>query len=191
MTQKITRKDLNALYNSNICDTWKKQIESHLVTQQLNDKITVDNSLILKAYKEADATQKADLEKYFKIETPKTFFDKIKTVDDLFKLTGKKKEVIIPWKKPITKEQKSQNAFATIQVMTEAYNDKTVLNFNDSSQPKWYIWWEKRSGLWVVNVIHNHYYNANMGSGCYFATKEAAQDASVKFKDVFIDYLPE
>jgi hypothetical protein len=65
----------------------------------------------------------------------------IKTIEDIFKKLGKKHSDIVPWKTPKNKAQKSQNAFALIQAITEVYNEGH--EFNWSNDYKYYPWLKK------------------------------------------------
>lgn len=193
MSQQISRKDLHTLYEAvKNCSTWKTKIEQTLVAQQLNDKIEVEDSVINEAYSAANDAQKKLLTKFFTIKTPKKIIEQIKDLKDVFRLTGKKQTDVLPYKKPANKAQKSQNALALIQVITEAYNQGEIPDFSNREQRKHFIWWEKNSsGAWVLYVVYYCYFNACLGFGCYFLSEEAALDAAKKFKQVFLDYLPD
>lgn len=188
MTQKISRKDLSVLY-SKVCDSWKQTIDGIIEEQKFNDEIEAPQELIKKGYGEADASQKTLIERYFVL--PKSIISRIKTFDDILMISGKSYEEILPWKDPKTKEQKSQNAFAKIQLISEVYNEGEILNWGNHSQYKWYPWFEKKALVgWVFDCSYCCDGGAAMGSGCYFKSKELSDDAAKKFPEIYIDYLP-
>ncbi len=193
MLQKINRVNLHILYEAvKNCTTWKGRIEKALIEQQLNNEIETEDAVLLEAYSQANAEQKKLLEKFFDIKTPKKIIDQINGIEDVFSITGKKYNDVVPYKEPINKAQKSQNALALIQVITEAYNQGVVLDWNNRGQRKYFLWWERNaSGSWVLCLVSDCYCGAPLGSGCYFASQEGAADAAKKFKNVFLDYLPE
>lgn len=190
--QKISRKNLNTLYEAvKNCSTWRGKIEQALINQQLNDEIEVDDSVLKEAYGAADKNQKALLDQFFVIKSPKKVIDLIDDFDDILKLNGQTYNDVVPYKNPLNKNQISQNGLAKIQAISTAYNQGEVLDFNNTSQPKYYIVWKKTSGGWVLYAVYCHDYDSALGSGCYFVSEEAARDAAKKFKKEFIEYLPE
>jgi len=193
MAQKISRKNLHLLYEAvKNCSTWKTKIEQALIAQQLNDEITVEDSVLNEAYSQANDAQKKLLNKFFDIKTPKKIIDQIKDLKDIFRLTGKKQADVLPYTKPKNKAQRSQNALALIQVITEAYNQGEIPDFSNREQRKHFIWWEKTSSVaLVLGGVHYDYCLAFLGFGCYFLDEESAKDAAKKFKNVFLDFLPE
>jgi hypothetical protein len=117
---------------------------------------------------------------------------KIKTFDDILERLGKTYEEVIPWKNPTNKAQRSQNAVAKIQCISEVYNEGHVFNFAESTE-KYYLWFVKGAsrGGWVLRSVCYSHGAANVGFGFYFLTEELAKDAAEKFLDIFRDYLPE
>ena len=188
-TQKINRKDLFTLYGK-VCNGWQEKIAQLLVEQQINDSIEVNEELINKAYSEADNSQKKLLEKYFKINS-KDIFEEIDGWNDILRLSGKSESDIIPWKYPKTKEKKSQNALAKIQLIAEVYNQGVVLDWNNADQYKYYPWWKKENGGWVFGSWDYRDYAACIPAGCYFKDSKSVEDVVKKFKDIYLDYLPE
>lgn len=154
--------------------------------------IKLEDSTARQIYKTAAPELKRILEESF----PKGFFstkitDRIDDFSDILKELGKTLDEVIPWKNPKTKEQKSQNALAKIQCITEVYNERVQIDFNNDNQRKWYLWWERKSSGWVLDWVSCICSFALVGFGCYFTSEENARDAANKFKDIFIDYLPE
>lgn len=153
--------------------------------------LKIEESTARRLYKTADNEFKALLEENF----GKEFFnrkitDEISNIYDVLGRLGKTYDEVVPWKNPKNKAQKSQNALALIQCITEVYNEGTVLDFNDRNQPKYYLWFEKKAHGWVVDGCAYDYCLAYVGFGCYFKSEALAKDAGDKFLSIFQDYLP-
>ncbi len=188
MSQKINRKNLHTLYESvKNCSTWKNKIDQILTEQKFNNEIEVEDSVINDAYSQADTNQKKLLKQYFTL--PESIIDTINGIDDIYTIL--KIERILPYPKPSSKFERHLNACYDIPHITKAYNGNVILDFLNKSQRKYYIWWERTAGGWVLGGVSDCYYCSRLGFGSYFATEEAAKDAAKKFKDVFLDYLPE
>lgn len=158
----------------------------------MKKELKIDENTALKLYKTASNELKEILEQTF----TKNFFnqklsDKINNFEDILKLSNKTEKDIIPWLNPINKNQKSQNAVAKIQLITELFNGNNKIDFYNKNQIKYYLYWEKTALGWVLLCSGSCGYVARMGSGFYFINKEDALFCASKFKDIFIDYLPE
>lgn len=153
--------------------------------------IKIEDSEARKLYKSADSGVRTLLEQSF----PSGFFsnkiqDRINDFDDILEELGKTMEEIIPWKNPRTKAQKSQNAFAKLQCIAEVYNEGVEMDFTNSNQYKYYNWWNKSSGGWSLSSVVSDDSSASCGFGVYFKSRELAEDATTKFKSIYLDYLP-
>lgn len=185
--QKISRKDLGEIYPK-VCSGWQTKIEEHLSRFKFSDNIEVEDSLIQEAYSEGDKDKKTLIKKYFNL--PKDITDQVKTFDDILRLSGEAYDDVIPWRNPKTKEQKSQNAFAKIQLITKVYNQGVELDWSNKNQYKYYPYFEKKtSGGWGLGGV-GVCCCAFGGFGDYFKTRELCEDAVNKFLDIYIEYLP-
>ena len=102
-TQKIKRTDLAKIYPQ-VCNDWQKRIAETLIKQINSSMIEVSNDDVLQAYKEADSSKKELILKYFEIKEDITPIEKIKTFDDILRISGKKlKDILqyIPWFKKV------------------------------------------------------------------------------------------
>lgn len=190
-TQEITRKDLILIYKDpSICSGWKTTIGELLINQE-GSKIKVENSLVESAYKAADTSQKKLVKKYFEVQSS-SIIDKIKDFNDILKLSGKKIQDVLPFKKPVNKAQVSLNAVAKIQLITEVYNQGVILDFRKTNQYKYYPYFIKKArGGWCLGDSDYVAVVAGLGFGFYFDTSEKALDAGNKFLDIYKEYLPE
>lgn len=171
-TQQISRKNLHSIYNS-VCEGWQKKIAEILVEQQINNEIDISEELLLKAYNEADNKQKKFLEKFFVINTPKKLLDGIKSFDDILKIGGETLENVIPYSHPKTKRQKRLNAVARIQFAEEILNEGWIPNWKDSSEYKYYPYFEyKVLGGWCFFFSYDCYFSISIAVPAYFKSKE-------------------
>ena len=188
-TQKIKRTDLAKIYPQ-VCNDWQKRIAETLIKQINSSMIEVSNDDVLQAYKEADSSKKELILKYFEIKEDITPIEKIKTFDDILRISGKKLKDILPYPKPKNKAQVSQNALAKIQLITEVYNEDTILDWNDHNQYKYIPWFKKVGSCWVVYDYFGFGFSADAGFGSYYKSSKLALDASKKFIDIYKDFLP-
>lgn len=189
MTQKISKKNLKEIY-SNVCEGWQKKLTEILLWSE-GKEVELENSMIEQGYKEANPEQKKLIEKYFTINTPKKMIDKVKTFQDILDLAGVEESDILPWKgSKLTKNQKSQNALAKIQLICDVYNEGMEFDFKNSRQYKYYPYFEKNTQGCVIYSFSFWHTDANVPSGCYFKSSELAMDAGRKFIDIYKDYLP-
>lgn len=194
-SQVISRKALYTLSQScPNCAKWQKEIAAVLLEQQTSTSLKITTELITEAYSEADDSQKSLLKKYFKLEFPKKITDRISNFQDVLKIAGQTLDDILPYQgvKSLTKKQKSQNALAKIQLITEVYNEGTVIDFDNPGQNKYYSWWNKNKirGRWVFYGVLYCHSSAVGGFGSYFVSDELCWDAANKFSDIYNDYLP-
>lgn len=157
--------------------------------------IKLEDSTAKKLYKTASPEFKTLLEENW---TKEFFSDKIQDrigdFDDILNELGVSRSEILPWNKATTKNKISQNGLAKIQAITEVYNggkEEEWADWTNTSQPKYFLYWTKNAlGGWVLDDVSNYYYIAYLGAGSYFKSRELAEDAAGKFKDVWIEYLP-
>lgn len=183
-TQKIKKSDLKVIYNS-ICKVWQKKLQEILLWSE-GKEVEIPEELIQQGYKEANNDQKKLIEKYFKIETPKSIIDQIKNINDVYKILGIKRN--LPYKTPKTKEEKCLNATYDLLNIAKAYNGDWIPNWGNSSQYKWSIYFSGGgSGLYSYCFVY--YFRCYYPSGAHFSKKEYAEDSKIKFKDIWLDFF--
>lgn len=166
-----------------------------------NKKIELDEDTARKLYKTASPELKVILEKNFdKKILSANIIDRICDFNDILEIVSELRgykvnlEDEVPWNTSGTKTKNkiSQNANAKIQLITEAYNEGTILDWKNKTQPKYYLWFERTAHTgWVLDGVRDHYCVAGLGSGSYFKDKSLAEDACNKFKEIWDEYLPE
>lgn len=194
MTQKLKRIDLINLYKKFVCNDWKNKIKKYLEKSALeidSFEIEIEEQDIKYAINNGSAAQKEAL-KDAGLDLEYNITKEIKTIEDIFEKLDKKGSDIIPWANPKNKAQKSQNAFALIQAITEVYNEGHKFDWKNSNEYKYYPWFRKNTpNGWVLFGVLYDSATASDGFGSYFKSEELARDATNKFIDIYIDYLPE
>jgi hypothetical protein len=156
-TQKIKKTDLLYFYN-NVCEDWKKVIVKHLV-EQTGNEITVDNSLVFKAYNEADASLKKELKKYFTITDPGKWYEKYTTLNSVYEAMNLTENDVVPFKNPKTKRQKFLNGLAKTEIFVEFFNKGKQPDWNNSNEVKYNPRWILDGGgfsYYDCDIWHTH-----------------------------------
>src|SRR6185369_16767828 len=140
-------------------------------------------------------TAPSELKKILEETYGKDFFsqkiqDRVKTWDDVLEILGKDEDAITPYKKPKDKRERSINAFAKIQAISEVLNEGWVPDFNNTSQYKYYPYFQKKSSGWVLCSYGDYRGYSFLGSGCFYRTSDLALYAGKEFEDIYKDYLP-
>lgn len=152
----------------------------------------------LKAYNVYNATATASDKKSLEGAFGVTFFkskitDIIKSLDDIYIYLDLNRELVIPFKNPSTKQERSINAMFDIQNISKVLNGNWVLDWENTNECKYYPYFKKGdlSG-WAVDAGYCcGCYGARLGFGCYFKTSDLALFAGKTFLETYIDYLPE
>ena len=127
------------------------------------------------------------------IPIPKSIIERVNSFEDILKISGKTLKEILPWQNPINKQQKSQNALAKIQLITEVFNEKQKEDWKNNTQYKYSPYFQRNAhgGPWSFYSSYLWFSGASLCFGCYFKTKELSDNAGKKFIDIYKDYLPE
>ena len=151
--------------------------------------IQIKEDTIRTIYKTSSSENKKLLEK----ELTKKFFeniiDKIKDFDDILELSGyESEEEFLPYKKPKNKKELRLNNIARLQLIAEVYNEGWVEDWLNNQQYKYYPYFNKSSGSWVVGG-YDCDASISFGSLVYFKDKERALDAGNKFIKIYSEIL--
>lgn len=176
-TQKITRKGLQELYN-NVCADWQKEI-TKLVLFQSGDEIEVEQSLITRAFSEANETQNKLLNKFFKVqkERDEELMEIASSWDNLLKYLKKKEKDILPYYTPTSKLEISINSQVKIYTIINFLNDDWICDFKNNSQCKYYPYFIFEKGSWHLRGVHSPY----AGSGELSALAYLKNEKLAKF----------
>lgn len=158
-TQKISRQDLLELYN-NVCENWQKEI-TKLVLFQTTDEIEVEQTLITKAFSEANEKQNKLLNKFFEVEKERDgeLMEIASSWNNLLKYLKKKENDILPYYNPTGKLEISINSQVKIYTIINFLNDGWICNFKDNNQYKYYPYFIFEKGSWRLSGVS--YLSAN------------------------------
>jgi len=184
-TQKITRKDLQAIYkSSDICEKWKKEI-ADLVIFSEEKEIEVDNELINKAYSEANSTQKKLVEKYFKIVDNDIF--SVTTIKEVCKRL-EEKELTIKDFSNFGDLALKMLTFHQIKLLEKFFNQGWTADFNNSNQYKWYPYFEKVSGGYRF-CSSSYHVSFFYGFVALYKDQKTSDHIGRNFKDIYLNLL--
>lgn len=155
--------------------------------------LKLDEGTATKIYKIASKEIKEILEQRFGKEFfSESITDRVKNIEDVLRIAGKTMNRVIPWKhKTLSKSQKSQNAKALIELITEVYNEGDILDFDNPNQYKYRPYFIKKGGSWVFYYSGFYISFCYGGFGEFFKNQKLSDDAASKFKSIYFDYLPE
>lgn len=184
-TQSIERQDLKVLYElPNVCEKYKAKIRKYLSDHLFDDIILIKDSDIEFAFNEGLPSHKRVLLKYFKLaekKSPKNFKEILKHFD----MSESDLNLI---KDPDNAEEISRNDYARLLLAVKYYNGDWKPNWNETNEYKWYVYFYKSRGRWVVGV-YSHYNLAHRPSGVYFKNKEGAEHSAKILADIYKGYL--
>lgn len=154
--------------------------------------LKIDEKQALKLYENATQEFKQILEDSF----GKEYFNqdiksKIKTWEDVLEYNNVDENAVLPWRNPKNKKQRSQNALAKIQLISETLNEGWLPDFSEQKEYKYYPYFKKEKSGFAVSSYYCYIYGAGGGFGCYFKSSELALYSANIFLDIYRDYLPE
>jgi hypothetical protein len=97
----------------------------------------------------------------------KNILDPANTFEDFCKAARKKPSDVLPHKgKNLTADQKANNAFARLCLITKVLRGKVKLDYSNRDQKKWYPWfiWDtKTSGFRLHGAVYDRTATASAG----------------------------
>lgn len=151
--------------------------------------LTVTKSSAIKAYRKADSKGKELLSNLYGEETFKNqnIIDRIKTFEDAIEETGRPD---VPDFSFLPSDlRKHFIAEYKMIVIAEALNEEWTPNWDDSSEWKYYPWFNMSPCSFAFSCSRYDYSLANAGSGSRlkFKTSELAKYAGEQFADIWKD----
>lgn len=140
-------------------------------------------------YSNASTEMKTIFEQTFGV----TFFlqritDVIQNWDDILRYLGITSS-FLPYQNPGTAEEKSVNAMMKLFKIASVYNEGVVLDWNNSSIYKYFVYkYKNSSGGWVLDS-GGWTSDLYCPGGLYFKSDPLLQDALTKFPDIFNDFF--
>jgi hypothetical protein len=187
-TQKIDRKLILEILPT-ICENWKGKV-AEIVINDTNLEVSVDQSLIETAYKEADSKQKKWLEKHFSLDffNMKKSFLKFKTFQNVLESVG---ESLDSFNNRTQFDSISEKAFKKLKLIAKVLNEGWQPDFSNDSQQKWYIWWvfDKSKKVFVLSGCGYDSAFSSVGSHLSLKSQDIATYFATQFEDVWNEFL--
>lgn len=147
-------------------------------------QVTLPNAL--KAYNEADNNGKKLLENLLgKTILDQKITDRVQTFDDILAISGRTMNSLIQ-----CGDTPDEIAYKKVKLITEVYNEGTVLDPMNTKQYKYYPWHEitPGSGFGLSCYVYGCWYTtSNVGVRLCFKSEELAIDAGKKFIEIYAD----
>jgi hypothetical protein len=133
-------------------------------------------------YPTASPVEKRALENTF----GKNFFsqkieDRIQSIEDVCQILGVDPEDA--WDEDI--DTPDEIAYKQMKLITRAYNQGWVPDFNNTSQPKWHAWWYLNNPGFRLGGAVSPGTSTLVGARLEFQHESHAKDAAEKFKPVY------
>jgi hypothetical protein len=148
--------------------------------------ISKDNAL--KAFNEGCSVVQKVLSNLFGPETfkPKNIMERVKTYEDACKVLGLNPDDQLP--STNSKDAAAIIAYAKLFVICRALNEGWVPDWNNSSQYKYYSWFDMRAGSgFSYDVCDYSYPGSSVGSRLCFKSEELARYAGKQFLSIYKD----
>lgn len=196
VSNKLSRKQLNQLYKSFDCSTWKSKI-SELAFSTEKDEIIIPDDYIKLLLKDGTKDQITLVtSKDYGVIIPqedKGIIDKIKTFEDALAIVGATviEQLVLDFK-PIDavfdKNTLSHIASIKLSIIAKALNEGWIPDWSNSNEYKYYVWCRfGSSGGWVYGSYYDWSTGSFIGSRLSFKTKELAVYAGKQFELLYND----
>lgn len=145
--------------------------------------LTIEEQKVRDEYKVASVEERALLERLFGkslFELPIT--ERVKTMEDVYRIKGVTPESILPFPKPENSFQEALNGVAECFLITEVLNEGWVPNWEDENEYKWHIWFKQGAGFGFSSTYYAYWFAFSfVGSRLCFKSREIAEYAAKTF----------
>lgn len=123
------------------------------------------------------------------IDAPEKITDRVKTYEDACKVLGiDVDENLVRVSSDMDRDAKSIKAYAKLIIIARALNEGWTPDWNNSSQYKYYPFFDMRSGV-SFYYSYGDSYGSCVGSRLCFATEELSKYAGTQFLSEYKQYL--
>lgn len=178
--QIIKKSGLKDIYGK-VCPDWQKII-AELVLFQEGDEIEVENSLIERAYEQANEEQKKLINKYFKLENQDKL--SVTTYKEVCKRL-KIKELSIKDFAQFGEDALKQLAFHQIKNLERFFNGDWIADWKNQSQYKYYPYFTLNSSGGLVFLGSDCVYFYFLGRVGYYKDPKTSDHVGKNFKDIY------
>lgn len=183
MKTTITRSQLGDIYEI-ACKDWKTKIKEYGSKNPFSETIEFTEKQVNEMVSACTAEQLPVVKAIFEI---KDITKEIKTLEDAIKYLGEKDEETLLLNRMeglprhIVAEQE-------IVVITKALNEKYVLDWDNHSESKYFLWWCLGKNFRLCNV--DCYSSSSVcSSRLCFKSREVAEYAAQQFKETYKDFM--
>lgn len=128
------------------------------------------------------------LESLFPDTFKRDICDRIKTMEDIYPITGIDcEERSILWS--AMRNLTHLIYFDQSCLITQAYNEGWVPDWNNNSEVKYELYWDLSGGGFRLDVVDNYSSFSYVGSRLIFRERRLGEDAVKKFVDVYKGWL--
>ena len=138
MKLEIKRTELKKIWEIS-CEDWKPKLESYAAKDPFSETIKFTEKQINEMIKACTAEQLPVVKKIFDVRDS---WEDIKSFEDVIKYLGEDDEDVIEYKKLIKANITSKSlSFQMLICWVKSLNERHVLDWSDSNEYKYYIWW--------------------------------------------------
>lgn len=151
-------------------------------------KIEISKENAMKAYNEGCSDVKKVLTNLFgkEVFTPANIMDRVKSFEDACGILGLHSYSEIPFEDPQTKDQEAVNAYAKLFIIAKALNEGWVPDWNNSSQTKFYPWFDMRAGSgFSYHGCDGSHTASRVGSRLCYKSRELAEYVGKQFLAIY------
>lgn len=152
----------------------------------MSDQVILTKENVLAAYKEGNATTKEDYKRLFKGQVNfEPSWREMTCFEDACLIVGED-----PQNQRFWTCDEDDNINRQMKVVMRAYNGNWKPDWSNTSQRKWYIYWEFSGAGFRLAGVRNAYFSYSyVGSRLSFESEEKARHAATKMTSFFNKYL--
>ncbi|MBS1775340.1 MAG: hypothetical protein JSS64_03565 [Bacteroidetes bacterium] len=150
-------------------------------------QLVLDKKTARKLYPSASPEFKTMLEETFsKAFFPQSITDRVKSFEDACEVLGYNPNTVLPHP-TLTEDSEAIIAFAKLSIIRKALNEGWKPDWNNSSQYKYYPWFDMRGAFSYVSYGWSA--GSHVGSRLCFKSRDIAEYAAHQFLDLYRDYF--
>lgn len=186
MKTTITKTELKKIYEI-ACKDWKSKIEKFTLRNAFGEDIEFSEKEIQEIISACSSEQLPIVKEVFNIVKS---FEQISSLEEACKYLGKSDdevkqlrilEKVVGLTRHVVVEQE-------LVVITKALNEKHILDWNNSNEHKYFLWWYLGKNFRLGDCYYYYSYSDVPARLC-FKSREIAIYASEKFKDKYEEYM--
>lgn len=187
MKTQISRKDLRRIYEI-ACQEWKSKIKEYGSKDPFSDTIEFTEKQVQEMLKASTAEQLPTVKEIFNIiET----YESIKTLEDACKALGEKDSEVKTLRvlQAVVGLDRKVVSGQELVVITRALNDKWVPDWEDSSEYKYYSWFDMRKNSFGYYACTTNCSDSVVASRLCLKSPELAKYSANQFKNIHKEYM--